>query len=88
MCEILRSGTAGRAPDYFFPFEVDLVCDNALPATLLEFELYLPSRRIVETLEATDLLVCFVFAIKNLLSMCCTFIIPYIEEIFNAYTKY
>lgn len=47
---------------YFFPFDVDFVCAKALPATLLEFELYLPSRRIAEALEATDLLVCLVFA--------------------------
>lgn len=62
-CTYSALGTAGTTPDYFFPFDVDLVCANALPATLLEFELYLPSRRIVEALEATDLLVCFVLAI-------------------------
>jgi hypothetical protein len=41
-----------------------LVCAKALPATLLEALLYLPSFRILDAVEATDLLVCLVFAMN------------------------
>ena len=41
---------------YFF------VWDSALPATLFEALLYRPSVKILEALDATDLLVCFLFA--------------------------
>lgn len=43
---------------------VFLVCAKALPATLLEALLYLPSFRILDAVEATDLLVCLVFAMN------------------------
>ena len=42
-----------------------LVCESALPATDLLVELYRLSLRILEALRATDLLVCFVFAIRQ-----------------------
>lgn len=45
----------------YLPLLLVLVCDKALPATLLDVLLYLSSERILEAFEATDLLVCFLF---------------------------
>ena len=50
---------------HFFFLGVDLVCESALPATDFESFEYLLSFKIFEALEATGLLVSFLFAIQS-----------------------
>lgn len=62
---------------------VFLVCAKALPATLLEALLYLPSFRILDAVEATDLLVCLVFAMNFTSFSWYVMIISHFMEIHN-----
>ncbi len=74
-----------QSVDYLL-FLFERVCDRALAATLLDFGLYLLSRRILEALLATLELVCFLLPIKfpPSIMMCVFYHIQKIRSIYGS----